>query len=51
MSDRQRRLLGILLLFLGIGVSSSQALLTSCSSSATAALTSAVTNAADAELD
>lgn len=31
MSDRQRRLLGILLLIVGIGVASSQALLASCS--------------------
>jgi hypothetical protein len=36
MSDRQRRLLGILLLVVGIGVASSQALLTSCSAPAVA---------------
>jgi hypothetical protein len=34
MSDRHRRLLGILLLIVGIGVASLQALLTSCSASA-----------------
>lgn len=36
MSDRQRRLLGILLLVVGIGVASLQALLTSCSAPASA---------------
>jgi hypothetical protein len=36
MSDRQRRLLGMLLLIVGIGVASSQALLTSCSGAAVA---------------
>jgi hypothetical protein len=39
MSDRQRRLVGILLLVVGIGVASSQALLASCSSSVTAGST------------
>ncbi len=34
MSDRQRRLIGLLLLIVGIGVASSQALLVSCSPSA-----------------
>jgi hypothetical protein len=37
MSERQRRLLGILLLVVGIGVGSLQALLVSCHSPATAA--------------
>lgn len=37
MSERQRRLIGTLLLVVGIGVASSQALLTSCDASATAA--------------
>jgi len=37
MSDRQRRLVGVLLLVVGLGVASSQALLTSCSGSAIAA--------------
>ncbi|MCF7995010.1 MAG: hypothetical protein K9L88_09245 [Chromatiaceae bacterium] len=37
MSDRQRRLVGMLLLIVGIGVASSQALLTSCSGTAAAA--------------
>lgn len=37
MSERQRRLIGTLLLVVGIGVASSQALLTSCSAAATAA--------------
>jgi hypothetical protein len=37
MSDRQRRLVGILLLVVGIGVASSQALLTSCSGAVAAA--------------
>ncbi len=36
MSDRQRRLLGMLCLVVGIGIASSQALLVSCSVSATA---------------
>jgi hypothetical protein len=36
MSERQRRLIGILLLIVGIGVASSQAFLISCSSSAAA---------------
>jgi hypothetical protein len=38
MSQRLRRLIGTLLLVVGIGVASSQALLTSCSASATPAL-------------
>ncbi|MBK1621244.1 hypothetical protein CKO42_23065 [Lamprobacter modestohalophilus] len=37
MSDRQRRLVGLLLLIIGLGVASSQALLASCSGSAIAA--------------
>lgn len=36
MSERQRRLVGMLLLVVGIGVVSLQALLTSCSAPATA---------------
>lgn len=42
MSDRQRRLVGIVLLVVGIGVASSQALLTSCTGTVTAAPASAV---------
>ncbi|MEA3638441.1 MAG: hypothetical protein VBE63_00690 [Lamprobacter sp.] len=34
MSDRQRRILGLLLLIVGLGIASSQALLASCSGSA-----------------
>lgn len=37
MSDRQRRLVGLLLLVVGLGIASSQALLASCSGSAVAA--------------
>ncbi len=33
MSDRQRRLIGLLLLVVGLGIASSQALLASCSGS------------------
>ena len=36
MSDRQRRLVGMLLLVVGVGVASLQALLTSCSGPAVA---------------
>jgi hypothetical protein len=34
MSDRQRRLVGMLLLVVGLGIASSQALLASCSGTA-----------------
>ena len=37
MSERQRYLIGLLLLVVGIGIASSQALLASCSGSAVAA--------------
>lgn len=36
MTDRQRRLVGILLLVVGVGIASTQALLTSCSAVASA---------------
>ncbi|MGD8274783.1 MAG: hypothetical protein PVJ30_02420 [Thiohalocapsa sp.] len=42
MSERQRRLVGTLFLVVGIGIASSQALLTSCSAPATAASTAVV---------
>ncbi|WP_274607700.1 hypothetical protein [Thiohalocapsa halophila] len=42
MSERQRRLIGIVLLVVGIGVASSQALLTSCSAVAAASATTLV---------
>jgi hypothetical protein len=45
MSERQRRLLGLLLLVIGLGVASSQALLTSCSGPVVAA-TPSITAAA-----
>ncbi len=37
MSERHRRLVGLLLLVVGLGIASSQALLASCSGSAVAA--------------